>query len=160
MVNERYRKMETDQRGFTLVELLAVLTLATICFALIFGIWLSGQKSATRTMTENDLQADANLVQKRLTEAFYDKNQKPFTLSLNYGQVELKYDGSDKAEALSAANLIYSGSSSSQTVNPSTQKLDMDYTIKPRNTSSGDLSFHLNTTIYFPWKEEESGVSQ
>ncbi|WP_010630289.1 type II secretion system protein [Sporolactobacillus vineae] len=153
--------MEGSQRGFTLVELLAVLTLATVCFSLIFSIWLSGQKSANHTMAENDLQSDANLVQKRLTEAFYDKNQKPFTLSLNDGRVELNDDESGETQTISDAELVYSGTPVSVEVNQNTKNLALDYTIKPKNTAEdGDLSFHLDTTLHYPWSDGGSGDSQ
>jgi prepilin-type N-terminal cleavage/methylation domain-containing protein len=160
MVNEQHQKIEGRQKGFTLVELLAVLTLATICFSLIFGIWLSGQKSADHTMAENDLQSDANLVQKRLTEAFYDKNQKPFTLSLNDGRVELNYDGASQVETISDGDLVYSGTPASVEVNQNTKNLALDYTVKPKNTTDEDLSFHLDTTLHYPWSDGESGDSQ
>lgn len=160
MIIERYRKMKSKQEGFTLVELLAVLTLATVCFSLIFSIWLSGQKSANHTMVENDLQSDANLVQKRLTEAFYDKNQKPFTLSLKDGRVELSYDGASQEETISDGDLVYSGTPVHAEVNQSTKNLALDYTIKPKNTADGDLSFHLDTTLNYPWRDGGSGDSQ
>ncbi|GGL40872.1 prepilin-type N-terminal cleavage/methylation domain-containing protein [Sporolactobacillus putidus] len=149
-----------NSRGVTLVEMLAVLTIASVCFALIFTIWLSGEKSAGRTLTENDLQADAHLVQSRLTQAFFNKNNKPFSVSIIDGKVEVKYDSADQAEIISDENLSYSGSPSSIEVNQSTNQLEINYTILPRDPSgNGALSFQINTALNYPWNDNGGGQS-
>ncbi|TGA99525.1 prepilin-type N-terminal cleavage/methylation domain-containing protein [Sporolactobacillus shoreae] len=153
--------MVHNNKGVTLVELLAVLALATICFVLIFSIWLSGQKSADHTMTENDLQSDANLVQKRLTDAFYDKNQKPFTLSNINGQVAIQYVGSSQEETISSDQFVYSGTPTSIVVNQQSNILTIDYDIQPKKSAgNSDLSFQLKTTLNYPWNDDGSGTSQ
>ncbi|WP_332238381.1 type II secretion system protein [Sporolactobacillus sp. KGMB 08714] len=149
-----------NSRGMTLVEMLAVLTIASVCFALIFAIWLSGEKSAGRTLTENDLQADANLVQSRLTQAFFNKNNRPFSVSVSDGKVEIKYDSADQAEIISSENLSYSGSPSSMEVNQGTNQLEINYTISPRNVSGNSaLNFQINTALNYPWNDSGGGQS-
>lgn len=152
-----------NQKGVTLVEMLAVLTIASVCFALIFGIWLSGEKSAARTMTENDLQADAHLVQSRLTTAFYNQNEKPFTVTVNDGQVEITYENSAQPEIISDSDLLYRVGSTDQPASVDvhhSSTLALDYLITQRNDPSGDgPSFHLKTTLNYPWTDNQGGGS-
>lgn len=152
-----------NSRGVTLVEMLAVIVVATICFTLIFSIWLSGEKSAQHTLTQNDLQADAHLVQARITQAFYNQIDKPFSLALNNGQVELTYDSdSSNPEVISDPNLFYningSGDSTSKPVkNGSSLEVDFDIAIRTSSGASSDgPNFHLNTTLNYPWDEGSS----
>lgn len=150
-----------NSRGVTLVEMLAAITIATICFVLIFSIWLSGEKSAQHTMTQNDLQADAHLVQARITRAYYDQIDKPFKLTVNDGKVELIYnsDSSHQREVLSNPDLVYTpkpGVPNTVEVKDGS-RLTLDYTITERTASSSDNqpSFHLKTTLNYPWEDVE-----
>jgi len=152
-----------NSRGVTLVEMLAVIVIATICFTLIFSIWLSGEKSAQNTMTQNDLQADAHLVQARITRAFYDQTDKPFSIALNDGKVELTYDSdTSQHEVISDPDLFYSKNGSGDSTPESVKngsRLEVDYDIAVRTSSgasSDEPKFHLNTTFNYPWDEGSS----
>lgn len=160
-----------NSRGVTLVEMLAVIVIATICFTLIFSIWLSGEKSAQNTMTQNDLQADAHLVQARITRAFYEQRNK-LTLTIDNGEVILTTgsDNSSQQEHISNPDLFYSGDGSEleeikdDKGNVVRTKLTIDYIIKTR-TASGSAnnegpSFHLSTTLNYPWANDGSGTSE
>ncbi|WP_353948050.1 type II secretion system protein [Sporolactobacillus sp. Y61] len=149
--------MPHNSRGVTLIELLAVLTLASICFTLIFGIWLSGEKATTRAITENELQADANLVRTRLTEAFYDKDKKPFKLKLAGGVITTRYLDTNGNESgppipISNKNLTYTGTPLEIEINKETSELRLDYTV-----SKNEMSYGIHTTIYFPWAGKSEG---
>lgn len=168
--------MINNDKGVTMIELLAVIVIATICMTLIFGIWLSGDQSAKRTMTQNDLQADAHLVQVRITRAFYDQQDHPFSLNINNGKVVLTITNSDSSthdETISDPDLFYIKESDSDTQPQSVlnannkvigKKITVDYMIKMRNSSdeadSEGPSFHLDTTLNYPWADdEESGAN-
>ncbi|MCO7175622.1 Tfp pilus assembly protein FimT/FimU [Sporolactobacillus kofuensis] len=168
--------MITNSKGVTMVELLAVVVIATICLTLIFGIWLSGDQSAKRTMTENDLQADAHLVQVRITRAFYDQQDRPFSVNIDNGNVILTLTNSDSStrdETISDPDLFYIKEEDADTQPQSIlngnnkeigKKITVDYVIKMRNSSNeadiGGPSFHLDTTLNYPWTDdEESGSS-
>ncbi|WP_028976721.1 PilW family protein [Sporolactobacillus terrae] len=153
-----------NSRGVTLVEMLAAITIATICFVLIFSIWLSGEKSAQHTITENDLQADAHLVQARITRAFYEQKDN-LTLTIDNGEVILATGkgSSSQQEHISSPDLFYSGDGSElQDISDDTgkfigTKLTIDYVIKKR-TAAGSAdnegpSFHLSTTLNYPWED-------
>ncbi|QAA22887.1 type II secretion system protein [Sporolactobacillus terrae] len=158
--------MIQNSKGVTLVEMLAVIVVATICLTLIFSIWLSGEKSVQRTMTQNDLQADAHLVQVRITRAFYDQVDKPFTLTVNGGKVTLSYEGgtSQQPEVISNPDLVYTPEQGvPNTVNVKDgSRLTLDYTITERTASSlNNLpSFHLKTTLNYPWKDDVDEESE
>lgn len=94
-------KIIGDQKGVTLFELLAAATLATLFFIIIMSLWISSENSASRTLSENDLQQDAQLVRTKIENAYHNRNRAPFSLVVKNGNVELDYTESGTEERVS-----------------------------------------------------------
>ncbi|RYL87535.1 prepilin-type N-terminal cleavage/methylation domain-containing protein [Sporolactobacillus sp. THM7-4] len=153
--------MADDNRGVTLIELLAVTTLLAILSLLIFSVMLSGMKESRRNMMMNDLQADAHLVQSRLTEAFYNKNNQPFTVTTDQGRVKITYLKTGQSEVISDPGLIYTHDGSwPDPIGPGTNTLDLNLTIRSENESADrNISYQINTELDYPWKDSQGGSS-
>nr|WP_230459024.1 hypothetical protein [Terrilactibacillus tamarindi] len=140
----------------TLVELLAVLTLFSVLSILIFGLYQLGIRSYHRNVTTTMIQQDSDLVLSRLTTAFRHKNSRPFQLSVSSdGKLMITYTKNNQTNVISGDDFIYSGTSSPQTIDQSTATIDMNYIVKPRDSQDQDKTFHLKTSLTFPWKETE-----
>ncbi|CAM3097171.1 type II secretion system protein [Sporolactobacillus spathodeae] len=94
------------ENGLTLIEVLTAVTLTTICVVLISSIWIAVDRAADRTLTENTIQQDAQLVQKRVQEAFINRSSAPFSLQVNNNhQVVLLYqDGKNQVVSSDGIN--------------------------------------------------------
>lgn len=99
-MRQRYR-MIGNQKGVTLFELLAAATLATLCFIIIMSLWISSENSASRTLSENGLQQDAQLVRTKIENAYHNRKRAPFSLVVENGKVELDYTESGTEELVS-----------------------------------------------------------
>ncbi|MFD2618154.1 PulJ/GspJ family protein [Terrilactibacillus laevilacticus] len=148
--------MKRNDKGMTLVELLAVLTLFSVISILIFGLYQMGIRSYQRNVTTNMLQQDSDLVLSRLKTAFYHKNSRPFHISTTSdGKLMITYTRNNRTDVISGDDFIYSGTSTPQTIDQSTATIEMNYTVKPRDSQDQDKTFHLITSLNFPWKETE-----
>ncbi|MFT8362030.1 MAG: hypothetical protein ABF586_04660 [Sporolactobacillus sp.] len=136
------------EHGLTLVEVLAAVTLTTICAVLIISVWVSAEQSASRTLSENNIQQDAQLVQKRAQEAYINRQNTPFMLQVNSNhQVVLVY-GDGTSHVISGDGISYQVNNQS------------DGTYSWPSSESGDSGSSAGTNFFSGTNDGSSSLAQ
>lgn len=82
-----------NERGLTLVELLAVLAIVGIIMALIGSVLMNGIKASNRTTTNQQLQQEANYIVETLREKYLEfDNSMEIELEIDNDKKVLKID--------------------------------------------------------------------
>lgn len=143
-----------NQKGITLVELLAVLAIAGIITVLIASVLTSGTNASQRTGTKQQLQQEANLIVEKI-RAHYLLNEKEdgipneFLVEVNEEKGELFIKDDTGIVLLSEGfkyNLSSNGTSLSTTLNR-TKKSHFYLLIQLKNSRSNELKFEVNTSF-------------
>lgn len=71
-----------DEKGITLVELLAALAILGIIVAVIVSVLSTGTKASNKTATKQQLQQEANLIVEVLRSEYLESNNHVFDLSI------------------------------------------------------------------------------
>ena len=82
-----------NERGLTLVELLAVLAILGIIMALIGTVLINGIKASNRNATNQQLQQEANYITETIRNQYLKRTSNPIILEIDNHEHSLKMDG-------------------------------------------------------------------
>lgn len=129
-----------NQKGITLVELLAVLAIAGIITTLIISILASGSNASQRTTSKQQLQQEANYIVE-VIRSEYLKKENPL--------IELKIEGSGNNQKLKMGSKVISQDYNYKIVEPALGKIDprIDQRLVLELSASGVKPFIIKTTF-------------
>lgn len=81
-----------NERGLTLVELLAVLAIAAIIISLIGSVLINGIKASNRTTTKQQLQQEANNITEVVRREYLEQKSGLFLIEVDNGNKTLKIE--------------------------------------------------------------------
>ncbi|MFT8362033.1 MAG: hypothetical protein ABF608_02545 [Sporolactobacillus sp.] len=115
--------MKSNQKGITLIELLAASCLAMVIVIAVISIWISNANSATQTFSDTDVQQDAMIVQHTVQNVYNNCSNSygtPFRIILSSsGQVSIQYE-SGGTKTVSGIGIIYRYNPDSEGTAPKT----------------------------------------
>lgn len=129
-----------NQKGITLVELLAVLAIAGIITTLIISILASGSNASQRTTSKQQLQQEANYIVE-VIRSEYLKKENPL--------IELRIEGSGNNQKLKMGSKVISQDYKYKIVEPALGKIDprTDQRLVLELSASGVKPFIIKTTF-------------
>lgn len=135
-----------NQRGLSLVELLATITILSTIGILIWGVFFQGTKHSKIAISKNQMQQEANIIISKLTKVHQTATN--YSILSNDGKIVVTYENKYGVSDM----IIFEGSnyklitSSVNNLNPGTTDLPLTITLTDNNNSKNSIS--VNTKLY------------
>lgn len=147
-----------NEKGITLVELLAVIAIAGILTVLIASILTNGTNASQRTGTKQQLQQEANIIVEKI-RAHYLLNEKEaaipeiFFIEVDENSINIKDDTG--VNILLSEGFEYDLGPTAVSISSTTEKVTLKRTessffyliIQAKNADSSDPKFKINTSF-------------
>ncbi len=131
-----------NERGLTLVELLAVLVILGVIMALLGTVLINGMKASSRTATNQQLQQEANYIVETVRKKYLElDNSKEIELEIDNEKKVLKID---KGIISAGYNYCYKGDCNGKKI-----YIDraVDFKFKMELKKGNTQSYIINTTL-------------
>ncbi|OIK16959.1 hypothetical protein BIV60_01395 [Bacillus sp. MUM 116] len=138
--------MIRDERGLTLVELLATITILSIIGIVIWNVFIQGNKVSQKSMSKNSMEQEANLVITNLTSIF--QTSKQFQLASSNCQISVtftKQDNTVQTQVFTNAQLCYSATNISS-INPGETDVNLSITVSDRKDINNQVT--ISSLLY------------
>ncbi|MDQ6599833.1 prepilin-type N-terminal cleavage/methylation domain-containing protein [Bacillus salipaludis] len=144
--------MERDERGLTLIEVLASITILSILGVIIWNVFLQGYKLSQRAVSKNSMIQETNLVITNLTRIHQKSTQ--YTLSNTGANCEItinytKMDGTTQTEIYNNPQICFNfdiTNSVTMPVNPKQNDVSLKITSSDKKNPSNNIT--INTMLY------------
>ncbi|MGF3105019.1 type II secretion system protein [Rossellomorea sp. DUT-2] len=132
-----------NERGLTLVEVLATLTILSIIGAVVWNVFFQGIHYTKKAVSQNSIQQEANIITMRLTRIHqssesYELENPDCTIKVNYSELEEEFHHNDLCFSLENAP--------EEPILPS--KIDYPLLITITDKHHPKNKFVIDTTLY------------
>ncbi|WP_044338449.1 type II secretion system protein [Rossellomorea aquimaris] len=132
-----------NERGLTLVEVLATLTILSIIGAVIWNVFFQGIHYTKKAVSQNSIQQEANILTMKLTRIhqtseFYELENPECTIKVKYSEEEEEFHHSDLCFSLEKAP--------EEPIKPSKSDYPLLVTITDKHHPNN--KFVIDTTLY------------
>ncbi|MDR7001470.1 prepilin-type N-terminal cleavage/methylation domain-containing protein [Neobacillus niacini] len=138
--------MIRDERGLTLIELLATITILSIIGIVIWNVFIQGNKVSQKSMSKNSMVQEANLVITNLTRIFQTSKQFQLT-SLNC-QLSVTFTNQDNTvhtQVFENDQMCFSATNISS-INPGETDVNFSITVSGRKDINNQVT--ISSLLY------------
>ena len=135
-----------NERGLTLIELLATLTILSVVSVVIWNVFFQGINYSNKAVSQNTIQQESNYLTMKLTKIH--QTSKGYKLNNSSCKISVEYttqDGVMSNEEFAHPQLCLSTDFSGE-VNPNSEDLPLTITINEKENT--DNEFVLETVFY------------
>jgi prepilin-type N-terminal cleavage/methylation domain-containing protein len=142
-----------NERGLTLVEVLATLTILSIISVVIWNVFFQGLDYSDKAVTQNSMQQESNYLTMKLTRIH--QTAKQYELKNSNCNIVVDYinqNNESSKEIINDADLCFKTTFTGR-VDPSKEDLPLTISIHDKNNAANEF---VMETIFYRLKEDQS----
>lgn len=138
--------MIRDERGLTLIELLATITILSIIGIVIWNVFIQGNKVSQKSMSKNSMVQEANLVITNLTRIFQTSKQFQLTsLNCQFSVTFTNQDNTVHTQVFENDQMCFSATNISS-INPGETDVNFSITVSDRKDINNQVT--ISSLLY------------